>query len=179
MGKHDKVTKKTVVGKPQLTFTTIISKRNVKMTDQQLHDLIIADSQAKAMADVGNDSGCAERCSVIAPKVRKQHRLTELGLYGELGVQVAEPILAKLEAYTGTYKAPVKRMLKWLQPGSQGLDFGDAQTLQFLGLLQAEGTLTQPELVALDSLSLVPDTISHAQVSSAWAIYRQDGKVDN
>lgn len=149
------------------------------MTDQQLHDLIIADTQAKAMADAGNDSGCAERCSVIAPKVRKQHRLTELGLYAELGVQVAEPILAKMEAYAGTYKAPVKRMLKWLQPGSQGLDFGDAQTLQFLGLLQAEGVLTQPEFVALNEISLVPDTILPAQVSDAWAIYRPNGKVDN
>ena len=41
------------------------------MTDAELYTLIQSDADAKQKADIGNDSGCAARCSIIAPTIRQ------------------------------------------------------------------------------------------------------------
>lgn len=52
------------------------------MTPSELKALIDADQQATALAAAGNDSACAERCSVIAPKLLKETRLSRMGILG-------------------------------------------------------------------------------------------------
>ena len=39
------------------------------MTDSELHDLIVANPTAKALADAGNDSGCAAVIAATLPPV--------------------------------------------------------------------------------------------------------------
>ena len=41
------------------------------MTDAELYTLIESDTVAKQRADIGDDSGCAARCSIIAPTIRQ------------------------------------------------------------------------------------------------------------
>ena len=41
------------------------------MTDAELYTLIQSDPDAKHKADIGDDSGCAARCSIIAPTIRQ------------------------------------------------------------------------------------------------------------
>jgi len=135
------------------------------MTPRELKALIESDPQAKALAEAGNDHDCAIRCSEIGPLIRSSLILTERGLYNRLGPMVAETLLQKFEHYTGSYKALVSRVLKWLRPSEGGSDFGDPAMIQFLSLLLAEGlSITQSEFDAINNLSLSNQTITPLEV---------------
>ena len=147
------------------------------MNAEELRNAILADAEAKAMADAGNDAGCAVRMQDVLPLVRVDATYTSKGLYRQLGATVTEPILKKLETYDGQIKDIVARAVSWLTPAEGGLNFGDQQTLAFLNILHAEGKLEDSELAALNALSLDKPMISANQVSEAWLIFRPDGKI--
>jgi hypothetical protein len=148
------------------------------MTPEALKAIIESDPQAKALAEVGNDYDCAIRCSQIAPKIRVSLLLTERGLYNRLGPMAAETLLQKLLQYTGSYTSLVHRVLSWLKPSEGGSDFGDPSMIAFLSLLLAENkSISQAEFDAVSNLSLTNQTISSEQVSTAWASYRPNGKI--
>ena len=135
------------------------------MTPRELKALIESDPQAKALAEAGNDHDCAIRCSEIGPLIRSSLILTERGLYNKLGPMVAETLLQKFEHYTGSYKALVSRVLKWLRPSEGGSNFGDPAMIQFLSLLLAEGlSITQSEFDAINNLSLSNQIITPLEV---------------
>lgn len=147
------------------------------MNKQELLNLILSDQQAKSCAIAGNDMGCAQRCSDIAPKIRQITELTERGLYQKLGPVDAETILQKLENYNGIYALNIKRVLEWLKPQNGGLDFASVPTLQLLGVLTQEGVLTPQELSKLDNMSYYPQIINTNQVSDALAEIRRNGGI--
>lgn len=146
------------------------------MEKEQLKQLILSDETAKALADQGDDIGCAARCKEIAPKVRGATELTERGLYDKLGAIAAETVLQKLEAYNGANVAVVKRVLSWLKPSNGGLDFSSQETLNFLQLLSVEEVITAEEFEAINSLSLYTDNISANDVSDAYNEIRINGE---
>lgn len=140
------------------------------MTPQELLALIQSDSQALALANAGNDSGCAQRCRAIAPKVHASKVLTERGLYQSLGATLAETILQKLEGFAGANQSMspvIARVLKWLEPANEGVDFGAAQTLGLIDALYAGTLFTETERNALVAMSLVEQTITASDVSEA------------
>lgn len=147
------------------------------MNKQELLDLILSDQQAKSCAILGDDIGCAQRCSEIAPKVRRITELTERGLYQKLGPIEAETILQKLEKYDGTYALNIKRVLYWLKPQNGGLDFASDATLQLLGVLTQEGVLTQQELFKIDNMSYYSQVININDVSDALLELRTNGGI--
>ncbi|MFN9287120.1 MAG: hypothetical protein ACK6EB_03555, partial [Planctomyces sp.] len=68
------------------------------MTDAELYTLIQSDADAKQKADIGDDSGCAARCSIIAPTIRQPveaRRVQEIatlnGLWGALVIAAQDP----------------------------------------------------------------------------------------
>jgi hypothetical protein len=142
----------------------------VIMTPQELLTLIQSDAQATTLANAGNDFGCAARCMAIASNVRVPTVLTERGFYKALGALQAETILQKLKAYSlagEQYSLPVARFLCWLEPANDGADFGDVELLGVASILTQGGWLTQPELEAFGSVSLVSPTITANDVSLA------------
>lgn len=50
------------------------------MTLEDLKILIVGDTEASQLMAEKNDFGCAARCSVIAPKLLKETRLSQLGI---------------------------------------------------------------------------------------------------
>lgn len=141
------------------------------MTPVELKNLIKSDAQALQFAQAGNDEACAARCSEIAPQTRATTMLTERGLYDRLGALVAETILQKLDAFakTADQMAPmVRRVLVWLQPVNGGADVGAAELLVMVGALKLKGVLTVDEAMAIDALSLVPQTVTAAEVAIAF-----------
>ena len=140
------------------------------MTPPELLALIRSDAQASALADAGNDSGCAARCVVIASLARVPTVLTSRGLYKAIGPSVAETVLQKLLAYANAnqaYSKVIARFLGWMEPANEGADFGDADLLNLAAALLAGGVLTQPEFDALNGISLKPPVITANDVSKA------------
>lgn len=150
------------------------------MNQEQLKALILSDTAATGLAAVGDDLGCAARCTTIAAPMRTETILTERGLYDRLGASMAESILQKLSSYSGAYRAIVQRVLGWMRPGEGGFDFAEPEFLSLINAIREDGAaISDAEYEALVNLSLVPSKITASQVSEAWAEYRVNGKATN
>lgn len=121
------------------------------MTPQELKSLIDADATAKSLADAGNDSGCAERCSAIAPAEPVPTFIGELGIMRVFAAADqpfgGDDFLSALESLSNAgepFSGSVKRILRSIYPPAAGVDFGDlairSQLDQFVAgnLLNAE-----------------------------------------
>lgn len=149
------------------------------MTPNSLHDLINSDPAAKALADAGNDAACADRCREIAPPEIVSTPLGELGVIAAAADPVAaETILKTIEAIA-QQNPLVKRVLKWMQPGAPGVDFGDLRVRAMLTAAVEQGGLglTAEQAGPLLRAAERPASVTAGNVSEAWARYRPDGVV--
>ena len=140
------------------------------MSPEELKKLIESDTEALRLASTGAADLCAARCRQIAPKVTQPTMVTErsiLNLYAN--PMDAETVMATIEAVAQSNPI-VKRALKWLQPGADGLDVGDARMRELLttpaqaGGVGLSAELARPLLAAAE----VEPQISGADVSTAY-----------
>lgn len=140
------------------------------MSPQELKALIESDAEATQLASTGAADLCAARCRDIAPKVTREHRLTELSILSLYSDPAnAETVLQTIENVAKANPV-VNRVLKWLQPGAPGVDVGDARVRALLTApVQAGGVGLSQELARpmLAAAEVAPE-ISGADVSTAW-----------
>jgi len=141
------------------------------MTDAELYALIQSDPDAKHRADIGDDSGCAARCSVIAPTVRQPVDAGRLmDAFMSLGVW------QKLEAAAppGSVDPPAStaRTMMTRLNQSRPVDLDNPAVQSIVADCIAHNLMTQAEAAALSSLADTAQTISTDQVSSAMAPHR-------
>jgi hypothetical protein len=142
------------------------------MTPDQLKALIASDPEAKRLAESGAADLCAARCRQIAPKVTQAYRVKELdvlALYAD--PRDAETVMQQIERAAASNTAPlVKRVVKWLQPGADGVDLGNAQvrTLLTVPVNQGGAGLTAQQARPLLAAAEVEPQITGADVSTAW-----------
>ena len=141
------------------------------MTDAELYALIQSDPDAKQRADIGDDSGCAVRCSVIAPTVRQPVDAGRLmDAFMSLGVW------QKLEAAAppGSVDPPAStaRTMMTRLNQSRPVDLDNPAVQQIVADCIAHNLMSQAEAAALSSLADTAQTISTDQVSSAMAPHR-------
>jgi hypothetical protein len=157
------------------------------MTDQELHDAIAADGQAKALADAGNDAGCAQRLSQILPPTLVDHWVDEPGIYAAFpdpadGLAVMDGLNA---AAAGNPSAvppvPPNRVvaaaLAWLQPQNNGVNLKNAAVRTMLDQLAAAGAFQQRHADTLKALAQRPTVVDYNRISAVWLRYRPDGRV--
>jgi hypothetical protein len=151
------------------------------MTEDELHDLIASNPDAKAKADAGDDSGAAQRAAQLAPPLLQQHWVTERGVFAAFTDPVeGEIVLQTLEAVANSESpmAPMlKRAIKWLEPSNGGVDLGHLGVRAMLDALVAASVLTAEQVSTLKALAELPQVITAEAVSHAWSRYRPDGKV--
>jgi hypothetical protein len=153
------------------------------MSPENLYTLIQSDTIASAMAAVGNDAGCAERCSIIAPNIPMIPPMF-LGQLGIINVfaNAGQPtggdaFMLSLEAIangTSAYAGTVKRMLQSMYPPGTGVDFMDSV---LIAELTAWSQLTPPlisaaALAIIQSACTMPQTITADQISLAMVGHR-------
>ena len=141
------------------------------MTDAELYTLIQSDADAKQRADIGDDSGCAARCSVIAPTVRQPVDAGRL-----MDAFMSMSIWQKLEAAAppGSVDPPAStaRTMMTRLNQSRPVDLDNPAVQQIVADCIAHNLMTQAEAAALSSLADTAQTISTDQVSSAMAPHR-------
>lgn len=124
----------------------------------ELKTLIESDVEALAFANSGNWKSCAERCTIISPPVLVETLLTELGILRVFSNPIAaENLLQKIELVAQNNPL-VARVLKWLRPGSNGVDFGNitVRTMLVTPVEQGGVGLTQEEVAELLSSAEKP-----------------------
>ena len=144
------------------------------MTDAELYTLIQADADAKHKANIGDDSGCAARCSIIAPTVRQPVDAGRLmDAFMSLG------IWQKLEAAAppGSVDPPASTARTMMTRLSQGrpVNLDNPAVQQIVADCITHGLITQGEAAQLNTLANTPQVISTDQVSAAMAPHRGGG----
>ena len=144
------------------------------MTDAELYTLIQGDAEAKQKADIGDDSGCAARCSIIAPTIRQPVDAGRLmDAFMSLG------IWQKLEAAAppGSIDPPASTARTMMTRLSQGrpVNLDNPAVQQIVADCIAHSLMDQAEAAALSSLADTAQTISTDQVSAAMAPHRGGG----
>ena len=141
------------------------------MTDAELYTLIQGDTEAKQKADIGDDSGCAARCSIIAPTVRQpvdagrlMDAFMSLGIWQRL--EAAAPP-GSVDPPASTARTMMTRLNQ-----SRPVDLDNPAVQGIVADCIAHSLMTQAEATALSSLADTPQTISPAQVSEAMRPYR-------
>lgn len=141
------------------------------MTDAELYTLIQGDTEAKQRADIGDDSGCAARCSVIAPTVRQpvdagrlMDAFMSLGIWQRL--EAAAPP-GSVDPPASTARTMMTRLNQ-----SRPVDLDNPAVQQIVADCIAHNLMTQGEAAQLSSLANTPQVISTDQVSSAMAPHR-------
>ena len=141
------------------------------MTDAELYTLIQGDTEAKQRAAIGDDSGCAARCSIIAPTIRQPvdaGRLMDacmsLGIWQRL--EAAAPP-GSVDPPASTARTMMTRLSQ-----SRPVDLDNPAVQAIVADCIAHNLMTQAEAAALSSLADTPQTISTDQVSAAMAPHR-------
>jgi hypothetical protein len=142
------------------------------MTDAELYTLIQSDADAKQKADIGDDSGCAARCSTIAPTIRQPvaaERVQAAAIAS--GLWAIVKIAAQNVGLPNPPRGAAMSFVDWIEAG-RPIDM-DGSTVQGVGaVLLAYNLATQEQLDALQTLADNPQTINPAQVSDAMRPYR-------
>ena len=143
------------------------------MTDAELYTLIQSDTEAKQRADIGDDSGCAARCSIIAPTVRQPvdaRRVQEIatlnGLWGVLVIAAQDPNL------TNPPRGVAVNFVSWIEKGFP-LNPDSVPVQQMAAALMAYNLATAEQVQQLSDAANTPQVISTAQVSEAMRPYRE------
>lgn len=147
------------------------------MTVDELHDAIIADPTAKALADAGNDAGCAAQMAAILPPVVSSVYLNERGVFAVFADPTdAEAVMAALEAAAAGDPAAVppippnpvlKRALTWLQPQNGGIDLGHPGVRAMLDQMAAAGQIQPAAVATLKAQAERPPVVLAGDVSRA------------
>lgn len=141
------------------------------MTDQALHDWIFGNATAKALADVGNDAGCA--AYVVANTTEAASlTVTYLGLAKLVDIAIVGRLMATLAVATD----PVLQMINAaMQPSGPGVDIGNAKVSS--GLQALPSPLTADDQTAILAAAQVPVNVKAADVSRVWLQYRPEGRI--
>ena len=144
------------------------------MTDAELYTLIQGDTDAKQKADIGDDSGCAARCSIIAPTIRQpvdagrlMDAFMSLGIWQKL--EAAAPP-GSVDPPASTARTMMTRLNQ-----SRPVDLDNPAVQGIVADCIAHSLMDQAEAAALSSLADTAQTISTDQVSAAMAPHRGGG----
>ena len=144
------------------------------MTDAELYTLIQSDTDAKQRADIGDDSGCAARCSIIAPTIRQpvdagrlMDAFMSLGIWQRL--EAAAPP-GSVDPPASTARTMMTRLTQ-----SRPVDLDNYAVQAIVADCIAHNLMDQAEAAALSSLADTAQTISTDQVSAAMAPHRGGG----
>ena len=151
------------------------------MDNATLLTLITGDATANALAMAYNDSGCAARCTAIAPAV-----------VSPVPVMLDARAIAKVLAAAGitfgvgaimsglraaatsgqTYSPSVSELIPFLTAGGGGLDFADQNLITQLTGFANAGVINSTHLTAIVASTMVPQVITADMVSAAMLGHR-------
>ena len=139
----------------------------MSLTPQELKTLIEGDTLASQLWADRRDSACADRCSVIAPTVRRLVTADEVQLHSSMNGTWAAITLAREAADTPLQiKGVCVTFLDWIKSG-RSIDFDLPEVIQMVGGLIASGLVTQAQADTLDAIGYDPQTFTTDHIQQA------------
>lgn len=148
------------------------------MTDAELYALIQSDADAAAAYAAGNDTACADRCTVIAPQTRQpvdagrlMDAFMSLGIWQKL--EAAAPP-GSVDPPASTARTMMTRLNQ-----SRPVDLDNPAVQSIVADCIAHNLMTQAEADQLSTLADTPQTITQQQVGAAREWHRVSGGAGN
>jgi hypothetical protein len=141
------------------------------MTDAELYALIQSDLDAKAKAAIGDDSGCAARCSEIAPTIRQPVDAGRL-MDAMIGLGIWRRLVAAALPNATDPPASTAQMMMTRLTQNRAVDLDNPAVQSIVNDCITHGLMTQGEAQQLNTLGNAPQIISPAQVSEAMRPHR-------
>ena len=136
------------------------------MSPDDLRKLIESDQDAAKRFAAGDDTGCAARCSEIAPTVRAPVPAADIQYDAAINGVWATITIARESAETPQQiKGICITFLDWIKSG-RPIDFDMPQVQQMLGGLVQSGLVTQEQADALSDRANAAQTITADEVSA-------------
>ena len=137
------------------------------MTPSELRVLIESDITALGLYQSGRHAACADRCSVIAPPLRRSVEASEIQRHASLSGAWAKIVLARESTQTqAELRAVCITFLDWVAK-DWPINFDLPQVQQmFGGLVQAE-LVTSEQASELTALGNYPQTFSTDEILAA------------
>ena len=148
------------------------------MTDAELYALIQSDADAAAAYAAGNDTACADRCTVIAPQTRQPVDAGRL-MDAFMALGVWQKLAAAAPPGSVDPPASTARTMMTRLEQSRPVDLDNSAVQQIVGDCITHGLMTQAEAEQLSTLADTPQTITQQQVGAAREWHRVTGGVSN
>lgn len=159
------------------------------LTDQQLHDAIYGNAQAKALADAGNDAAAAAAIAAALPPVFGPISSASLLIWAA-SRQVFSAVVTATSSTNAGISSACLAVRSALSGGASSLDLtnptiagtgGLLDGLTAAGILPAN-TATAPAVTPGSKADLLayassPATVLPGDVSRVWAQYRPNGQI--
>ena len=144
------------------------------MTDPEILAVIDAHPAVKAMADAGNDSGCAAALAPLLPPVIVSRTVTAKEIMTAFTTPAQSwDVWTRVKAAATTTGAPpyLASVVAWLDPAipTAGLDFGLPIVRAQIQALGSAGVITANEVATLLSLAEAPYPITGNDISRIYA----------
>ena len=138
------------------------------MTTDELRALIATDAEATAFASLGNDAGCAARCSMIAPLVQQPIPAEEIQRFAsESRIWGTMAVAARKDSVPDAVRGLCLTFLDWVQGKGQSIDLSRPAVQGIVDSFVAAGMITSDQKIALYALAMVNQVITPAQFSEA------------
>lgn len=143
------------------------------MTDAEILSAINADSTAKALADVGNDDGCAKRLRDTL-RVRASSRISIAELQQ---VAFIRGLTKKIRGAATAGNDAALDAMDLFASQIPDLDLEEPQFKLTIQALIAANLLTSDDIAAIEAIGLAPPNITAHDVSRVMLPARPDGVV--
>lgn len=144
------------------------------MTPTELRNLIVSDATATALAEQGDDAGCAARCITIAPPTLVVSRHTYLSLARDVGTEVTRRLAETMDAVAPT-DALVKKVEQQLNRDGIDVSHETVRTMLDGYGSNAAMPLTSDDANAIKALAEAAPRITSSDIAQALAEFRSDG----
>lgn len=145
------------------------------MTLSELVALIASDAEATALFHRGDDTGCAARCSSMAPRTLSSSPC----LFGQLGILKVfaaagyefggDAFLSSLETLANAgqpFSGTVRRVLASIYPPCEGADFADPVIRSQLDSFVNANLLDATTVSIMKNAAMISQTITSDEISA-------------
>ena len=144
------------------------------MTDAEILAVIDANPAVKALADAGNDAGCAFALVPLLPPVTVSRTVTAKDILTAFATATEGwQVWQKVQAAAAAPGAPpyLATVVSWLSPATPfgGIDFGVPLVIAEIQALGMAGVITAAEVASLLALAQQPYPLTANDISRIYA----------
>jgi enamine deaminase RidA (YjgF/YER057c/UK114 family) len=157
------------------------------MTIAELKNAVLADAQAKAFADAGNDTAAAGRINTVTPGPLRPIKSDELLFWSGQGAvnpgtkcrleRIREAASGASQNANPVIRGAALVLAQLIMRDDVPLDPKNATHLAMINALVTASVLSAQDRTDLQAIAATAETVTPAMVAEAWSEFRPNGRI--